>query len=545
MGARSRAVRIRGIALGALAFLVAAPPAAAELPGTPLHELIAPDAREDLAMRVTVDGDIPAAMQTPSGVVSAPDPRALPTSTDRSYGPKGDADVYKPDRDTQRPDVSAYDDPFTPSTAPFKRLEAFDAIRDDEQLFVRDTRTVPVSPGPAAGSDEEAFYADMVVDVAPTGRVRIPSVGPGARIVRARLGVGLAELPMRVVRDGADNWFLQTPDVRSPVRARLVMELAIRRAAFGGQLGDPAWGDLSVVPPLPDTIARDAAQVRAAIGVSRAMRPRDAIARLVQYFRGFVDSSDAPTGHGSVYLDLALSKKGVCRHRAFAFLVTAQSLGIPSRMVLNEAHAWVEVHDGALWKRIDLGGAGRMQTPTDDAHADRAVHRPPPDNFPWPQNAERGDDMVADARARAETTGGGPGASTAANGASNAATDGGAHDAGAAASASATTSAPDKPEEPGATVVTLRVDDADPHRGVPLHVHGVVNSEGEPCAHVAVEIVLRDARTRRMTALGTLATDGEGHFAGGIVVPASTALGDYDVLARTTGDARCGGASSN
>ena len=112
--------------------------------------------------------------------------------------------------------------------------------------------------------------------------------------------------------------------------------------------------------PLPDNVARDAAVVRAAIGVSRAMRPRDAIAKLVDYFRGFTDSAETPAPRGSVYLDLALSKKGVCRHRAFAFLITAQSLGIPARLVENEAHAWVEIHDGTLWRRIDLGGAGLL-----------------------------------------------------------------------------------------------------------------------------------------------------------------------------------------
>ncbi len=45
--------------------------------------------------------------------------------------------------------------------------------------------------------------------------------------------------------------------------------------------------------------------------------------------------------------------------------------------------------------------------------------------------------------------------------------------------------------------------------------------------------------------LGTLATGDDGAFAGGIVVPGSTPLGDYDVVARTPGDARCGSGGSN
>jgi len=36
--------------------------------------------------------------------------------------------TYEPDRDTRRPNVEHYDDPFSPSTVPFKRLRAYDTI---------------------------------------------------------------------------------------------------------------------------------------------------------------------------------------------------------------------------------------------------------------------------------------------------------------------------------------------------------------------------------------------------------------------------------
>jgi hypothetical protein len=93
--------------------------------------------------------------------------------------------------------------------------------------------------------------------------------------------------------------------------------------------------------------------------------------------------------------------------------------------------------------------------------------------------------------------------------------------------------------------VTLAVTDADPHRGMPLHVRGEVLSEGEACPHVAVEVWLRDTRTGRNLLLGTLATGDDGSYVGGIVVPESTPLGDYDVVARTPGDSRCGAGGSN
>jgi transglutaminase-like putative cysteine protease len=537
--------------------LVVAQPAAARVAGPILHEPIPPDAREDLAMHVALDGDLPAAIQTPSGALSAPDPRAPTSSTDRAYGAADtDRSTFQPDRDTKRPEIARYDEPFTPSTAPFKRLEAYDAVRDDYQLYVRDGSLHPAITGAVPGDDDEAFYADLVVDVAPDRPVRIPSVGPGTRIVRARLGMGAEDLPFQVVHDGADNWYVQAADGRHVLRARLVMELAIARGAFGGHMGDPAWSDLPMVSPLPDNVAREAVEVRAAIGVSRGQRPREAVARLVQYFRGFAEAEDPPRGRGSVYLDLALSRKGVCRHRAFAFLVTAQSLGIPTRFIQNEAHAWVEIHDGVLWRRIDLGGAGHMSTPASEGLAERPVYKPPPDVFVWPQNAEPGDDMVSDARARAASQGpGAPGStgpgvpgSPSADGGPNAPGPGSAPSGSPAAPGSggaSATSAGDHDDRPP-SVVTLGIADADAHRGLPLALRGEVRAEGEPCAHVAVEVWLRDpgAPSPRILLLGTLATGDDGRFAGAIVVPGSTPLGDYEVVARTPGDARCGAGGS-
>ena len=39
----------------------------------------------------------------------------------------------------------------------------------------------PVATSATLGADDDAFYGDIVVDVAPRGDMRIPSVGPGAR----------------------------------------------------------------------------------------------------------------------------------------------------------------------------------------------------------------------------------------------------------------------------------------------------------------------------------------------------------------------------
>ena len=367
-----------------------------------------------MAFGLRLDGNLPAALATPSGLAVAPDPRAaLPPSPSGSApgtttlaGHDVGADVaskFTPDTDTRRPDALPYSDPFIPRTAPWKRLVAFDTVAADFSLGVHEPRLqpVPTHDRPRTGDSEEQFYGDLVVSLVANEPMRIPSVGPGARVVHARLGVGADDLDFEILHDSADNWFVRS---KSTGRARLVFELTIPRAVFGGPLGDVPedprfrrWGS-----ELPLAVQRDASVVAARIGVPKAT-PRETIDALVEYFRSFEESSEPLPPERSIYLALALSKKGVCRHRAYAFMVTATAVGIRTRVVMNEAHAWVEVFDGHLWKRIDLGGAGAIldeSTPTSGP-----PYAPPPNPFRWPPGARRGEDLAR----TATTTGGGRG----------------------------------------------------------------------------------------------------------------------------------------
>jgi len=545
-----------------LVLILLAPPAVAQRRGAApvLHEPIAPDAREDVALAVSLDGDLPAAISTPRGLVQAPDPAKPVGSGDSPYNhPPGDArdTSFHPDRDTRRPDVLPYDDPFSPSTAPFKRLSAFDMVDAAYTLSVRDAHTVslPVAPTPAPDASEEQFYADMVVDLVAGQKVRIPSVGPGARVLRARAGVGTQDVRFQLWKDGAENWFIEA---ESTVRARVVMETSVPRVAFGGDFGNPSWAELlPVSPPLPPSVQRAANEVAGKIGVSRRLSPRDDVTRLVAYFRGFTESEEPPSSSRDIYLDLALSRKGVCRHRAFAFMVTALNLGLPTRMVVNEAHAWVEVHDGRLWRRIDLGGAGRT---LHDPLSTNVPHEPPLDPFSWPQGATRGDDLAERARHASAT---GAGAAPATSGASNAAPVPAASASAAGASSAGARSGPDgnganaasatgfgssgRPGNGGAhsaderapSTLTMALVGSDAHRGAPFKIRGTVAADGEPCGHVTVEIVLH-SRTQGDLAIGQLATDERGAYDGAIVLPAAVPLGEYDMQARTLGDVRCG-----
>ena len=55
--------------------------------GPMLHEFIPPDPREDLQLGATTTvGDLPAAIETPGGAISAPDPFRQPSSSEKAYG---------------------------------------------------------------------------------------------------------------------------------------------------------------------------------------------------------------------------------------------------------------------------------------------------------------------------------------------------------------------------------------------------------------------------------------------------------------------------
>lgn len=529
-------MRVRSLLLLPAAFALGGVSIASGSSDAILHERIPVDARDDIALGVVVEGNIPAAIETKNGAVSAPDPSRPPTDREAQAtrtATSSASQTFTPDRNTARPDVLPYDDPFTPSTAPFKRLVAYDAVDESFSLVVSNARLDPVAFDARVGAADERFYGDLVLDVTPASHVRIPTVGPGTRLVHARLGVGARDVPFRVVHDSADNWFI---DASESVRARFVVDMAIPRAAFGGDFGDPTWEELPWAPAVPANVAHASAEVARQIGVSRADRPREVVRKLVAYFRAFQDSEEPPKPEHDIYTDLALAKKGVCRHRSYAFAITALSMGIPTRMVTNEAHAWVEVHDGTVWKRIDLGGAGRLLN-TDLSRA-AEPYVPPSDPFAWPPNATRGDDMSQASRGQPGQRTASPSSSGSGSGAPSSVPT---HTA--APDSSASRSSAPKPDGRPETTLTLKLTSATALRGGPLRVEGTAEADGDACPSLPVDIVLVGAQGRpgaRDARVGQLATDGRGAFAGTLVLPPSVSLGDYTVVARTSGDHRCG-----
>ena len=504
-----------------------------------LHEYIAPNPIEDVALSATtLDGQLPAAMVTRDGAVEAPNVTRKPSPHDKAYGSDGSSsskprtDKYSPDRDTRKATNNRYDDPFTPATDPYKRYRAYDWVSSDFSLTVADASLSPVQENGVVSGVDDGFFGDITVDIVSGQPVRIPAVAPSTRIVR-RSSQPRVDVDLFV--DSAENWFVVGT---TSTRTRLLMQLAVPREVFGGAFRDSVLGSKRRIGPVPQNVAQSVKEVLRFLELENERSTRAAVTQLVTYFRSFEPSNDAPHGRANVYLDLALSRKGVCRHRAYAFVVTALGMGIPSRMVHNEAHAWVEVHDGAWWRRIDLGGASeRLDQGIDEQP--RVRHRDAPDPFPWPEESKRDD----------PSNGGGAGSSFTAG--SSGLSRGATTPPGVQRQISAYSYQESSPTETSSSVTkvpaTLRVLSADASvlRGSPMRIEGAVDGGSSQCGFVQVNVIFREQRTSRTYDVGVVSTDDSGRFSGSVIVPLQIPVGEYEVVVATLGDSKCGPGTSS
>ena len=91
------------------------------------------------------------------------------------------------------------------------------------------------------------------------------------------------------------------------------MELAIPRATFGGELGDPDWVALSAFPGVPDNVAAAAREVFTRIGIPIGLQlAAENVKKMVAYFRAFVDSDCPLEGLQGRLHGFSRSRKRAC-----------------------------------------------------------------------------------------------------------------------------------------------------------------------------------------------------------------------------------------
>ena len=366
-----------------------------------LHEYIAPSFWEVASSRagestLVGEGEMPEAIERDGVRLDAPTAgEEAVLGADRAGGIPRPQEA-RPDRDTTEDGALRYRALFNPTVAPLRRNVVFDVVSSDYRWTVANTprRPVPVI-GRRVEPGRELFWGSVSVELSGTD-APLPSVAPDMRILALETDPPTSVV---VVRDGGDNFYVRG---RAPGPVRLTLLVDASTAYFSGAV--PANVALGVSSGrrdarLPTSIAARGQTVLKALGIDGQMPLARGLARLVDHFRRYRAGPPAGT-HDDIYLDLALGGVGVCRHRAFAFAITARAAGLPTRLVHNEAHAFVEIRlPAGDWRRIDLGG----QAPSLDLSGaeNKRLHGPAPDAFPKPPayTAQYSAQLMAQARA--------------------------------------------------------------------------------------------------------------------------------------------------
>jgi transglutaminase-like putative cysteine protease len=445
---------------------------------------------------------------------------------------------FRPDRVTELAGTLGYFEVFTPAVAPFKRVSALDAVTLDGAtpvLTVGDPtrRALPIEgldSLPADGRPRDRFWASVVLDFSEGNVVPLPSVAPESRLLHVELEPA-AQVSFE--RDGADNLYAVAATAGGQqVRATYVIDAP--RAYFGSALPKATTDALSKeLSPLPDKVQRDALTFARELGLTRGMDSASALTKLVEHLRSFEESKLAPEDTGNILLDLARGKRGVCRHRAYVFVIVAQALGFPARFVQNEAHAWVEVKlPEVSYLRVDLGGAAEGLDP--HALKDKPFYRPAVED-PWPrprayeESYARASRELQNAAASAGLTQGNAG-------------DRGRGDQALKPTLARAQSHARESEMPDErTPVVLSVNRYLPEvlRGQSFEVEGSARKRnGAAVEGLRIEVSLASPDSERAVLLGVAVTDEAGSFRGNFTVPPSIDPADYALVVVTPGDAR-------
>lgn len=448
--------------------------------------------------------------------------------------------MVRMDRETG-PDAAVshtYHSVFTPSEFPYKRMSVLDWATEDESLAVFEPARTPVEKLSAEmrRPDHDAFWGSIVIDLEPGRWIPLPSVAPSARLLDFRTEPPVRPGAIEFAKDGADNFFVRASlSGGAGGQRRLIWLTDAPQIYFSGPIPESRLDEQprTLVRPLPLRVKKTALGVLDALGIRTSPRAtlRSVLDPLVEHFRSF-ETGALPTPSESNYRDLALGKKGVCRHRAYAFAITAIAAGIPARYVENELHVFVEVYVPRLgWRRINLGGAA-----LDDQLAgadDKPLHKPR-----WEDELPRPKEFLSNATPPAHRKGDGKGRAGRGGRATGDGGDGRALariDLGAVLDADV--AAAQSQTGKLATRLSLDIDSHVAFRGDTVEITGrVVEHDGAGAADLTVEIYLDGAPGAERVA--ETRTGADGRFVVLALVPPAVQLGPYGVVARTAGDAR-------
>ncbi|MBF0595136.1 MAG: AAA family ATPase, partial [Candidatus Omnitrophica bacterium] len=332
-------------------------------------------------------------------------PRRMVMDTDIQKGREAidwDAPLPSLDEIKKMPKVEGM---YRPELYPHTRQQAYDGYDSTTgEFFVRQSSLSLVEPiveSRVLGVDHDSFTGKLGVVL--NGATHLfPSAGAGMKLLAVKAldpvsGKEISDVTITLLKDGADNYYLQENYRGAPREALIVCRVAVPAQYFGKPIhrGIPLSFSKNVSPQIEEamTIMGFGSPEQWA---GAPQDYREVMHKMVAFFRNFkieemADMND-PTG---AYLRIMRAQSGVCRQRASAMVRTLLGLGVNARLVVSDVHAYVEVfvpgmgRDRDGWMRLDLGGGGdpmgqNLAPLANERHSSRYV-----DDLPRPENYEK------------------------------------------------------------------------------------------------------------------------------------------------------------
>jgi len=268
--------------------------------------------------------------------------------------------VLSPETPNEMPQDQLAHGVFSPDLYPYTRHAALDAYDANRQVFfIKDPQKyeVVIDPQYVVSTQHMSIYQGRYKMVLIDQWKPLPSAGAGMAIldIHATDEAG-NDVPVSVSKDGAENYFIKSSGLKG--ECTVVYKVAVPSV-------HRFWEISSDLPfHYPSHIDAEVQEAMRLMGLTGQENNLKAVFdKMVEFLTNGVPVQGGVKDTGNQFLDLVRSfsegKGGVCRHAAFVFTRMALALGIPTRFVNSEIHAWVEVNlPGMGWVQLDLGGWG-------------------------------------------------------------------------------------------------------------------------------------------------------------------------------------------
>ena len=292
------------------------------------------------------------------GIDPTPDPPENPGDLTYNEGDPSDFS-YTPQRNGYGGETVCFAI-FNPSMPRLKRHIAYDSVTVDYHTYISNPNLYPLELSDVEYTN--VFVGTITIDRIADDPIPIPSVAPNANILSYSSD---PELIFNFFKDGADIYYVSSPSDSEEVT------LTFRTSADSSYFNFiiPDYLTLDDIPDNvkntpPSAVMSKAAIIIDELGLTGETNLKNIVYTLKDYFSSFTEGEIlSEDEEPDLYLAIAKSKHGKCDIRSFAFFVTANSIGLPTRLVNNECHAFVEIYIPTNgWTQLDLGGLGGCDT---------------------------------------------------------------------------------------------------------------------------------------------------------------------------------------